>query len=591
MKSNQMDFLTGNRKKLPDTQWQLREVDLSIRELLIQELKIPPLISTIISNRNIDNPDDAKRYLFPDLANLYNPFLMKDMKEAVERIIYAIQRSEKIIIYGDYDADGITSVVILIHFLQKIHKNIQYYIPDRISEGYGLNRRALEILQSVGANLIVAVDCGISDHEQIHYAKKLGIDTVILDHHEISNTLPKAIAVVNPHRSDCRFPFKHLAAVGIAFNYLIALRGALRKEGFWAESDVPNLKEYLDLVALGTIGDVVPLVDENRIFAKFGLELITEGRRTGIAALKSIAGIEGQHVDSTKASFSLIPRINAAGRIGSANDAVELLLSGNKIHAYEQARILDSFNRKRQDIERTIYEGLISRINGSGETEKEGTTPIVFYSKDWHPGVLGIVASRLVDRFGKPAILIGLKDGIGKGSGRSTDFINIYEQLKSCESLLITYGGHRYAAGITIKEENIEEFSKYLSTAIREQTANRKFTAMTTIDAQCTLKDITRDLVDQMDQLAPFGNQNPEPVLCVRNVSVESPSIVGKNHLRMQVRDDHIEHDSIWFSKGQYISDLSKAVLDIVFTPQMHYWNGRTGIQLKMKDVAIRANV
>jgi single-stranded-DNA-specific exonuclease len=460
------------------------------------------------------------------------------------------------------------------------------YIPDRISEGYGLNRPAVERFRSEGISLIVTVDCGISDHEPIAYARQLGIDTVILDHHELSDTLPEAVAAVNPHRKDCAFPFKHLAAVGIVFNFLIALRGTLREEGFWTNNGYPNLKEYLDLVALGTIGDIVPLFDENRIFVKIGLDLMTEDRRVGISALKLVSGIENQVIDSSKASFCLIPRINAAGRVALAKDAVELLLAENLEQGNELARKLDGFNRKRQVMEKAIFSEILEQIGNRVEAGEPG--PLVFSSPKWHPGVIGIVASRMVDRFGRPAILISLKDGIGKGSGRSVTDFNIYQGLKRCESLLLSFGGHRYAAGISIREEDIEKFSAAFREVVYENRSQIDFTAVTTIDAQCGLTEINHELLSQLNRLAPFGSRNPEPILCVRNVSVTSPLIVGNNHLKMRVSSDGVSRDSIWFGNGRFLSELSTGVFDIVFTPQINYWNGSSDIQLKMRDAAVR---
>lgn len=572
--------------RLPMTRWRFQEGNDSIQELLVRELGLSPILSRILMSRDITNTDDAHRYLSPSLSDLHNPFLMQDMRKAVDRLVRAIQRQERVVIYGDYDADGITSVVALFRFLRQCHENVTYHIPDRITEGYGLNRAAVERLRSEGVSLIVTVDCGISDHEPIAYARQLGMDTIILDHHELSDTLPEAIAAVNPHRKDCLFPFKHLAAVGIVFNFLIALRGVLREEGFWKNNGYPNLKEYLDLVALGTIGDMVPLLDENRIFVKIGLDLMTEDRRIGISALKLVSGIENQVIDSSKASFCLIPRINAAGRVALAKDAVELLLAKNSEQADELAKKLDGFNRKRQAMEKEILNEILEQIGNRLETG--AIVPLVFSSPKWHPGVIGIVASRMVDRFGRPAILISLKDGVGKGSGRSVPDFNIYQGLKRCESLLLSYGGHRYAAGISIREEDIEKFSAVFREIVYENRLETDFTAFTTIDAQCCLMEVNHELLSQFDRLAPFGSRNPEPILCVRNVSIASPSIVGNNHLKMRVRSDGVSRDSIWFGNGRFLSALSTGVLDIVFTPQINYWNGSSDIQLKMRDAAVQ---
>jgi single-stranded-DNA-specific exonuclease len=572
--------------KLPTTQWHLRAGNPDVQKLLIRELGVSPLISQIIEGRSISDPDEARRYLSPSLNDLHNPFLMQDMGKAVDRLIRALYGNEKMVIYGDYDADGITSVVILLHFVRLIHREVTYYIPDRIKEGYGLNRNAVDRFRAQGISLIVTVDCGISDHDSIAYASSLGMDTIILDHHEIPATLPRAVASVNPNRKDCHFPFKHLAAVGIVFNFLIALRGALRKEGFWKQNSYPNLRDYLDLVALGTIGDIAPLKDENRILVKIGLELISEAKRVGLRALKLVAGIDQQAIDAGKASFSLIPRINAAGRIASATDAVELLLSHDAKQAEELAQRLDGHNRKRQVMEKAIFNEILEDLENSTEVPEAG--PLVYASANWHPGVIGIVASKLVDRFGRPAILISLKDGVGKGSGRSIPSFNIYDGLKRCEAHLISYGGHRYAAGISIREENIASFSSLFRGILLENHSETDFIVCTTIDAQCSLSDITPELLSQIDLLAPFGSLNPEPVLCVRNVSIAAPTIVGNNHLKMRIRENGVCCNSIWFSKGQYINDVSAAPLDIVFTPQINNWNGSSDIQLKMRDVALQ---
>ena len=573
-----------NTKSLPTTQWRLSEGDRGVQELLIRELGINPIISRILTNRDISNADEARKYLSPSLSDLHNPFLMKDMQKGVHRLIKAIYNKEKIVIYGDYDADGITSVVVLLKFLKEIIHTAAYYIPDRINEGYGLNKNAIDKMKNNGVKLIITVDCGISDIEEVSYARMIGIDTIILDHHKVPDEIPTAVAVINPHQNDCQFPFKHLAAVGIVFNFLIALRSSLRKDGFWRNNRHPNLKEYLDLVALGTIGDISPLIDENRIFTKIGLDLITDSKRIGLRALKEISGLENQAIDSERVSFCLTPRINAAGRVGSPRDAVQLLLADNVKEAREIARKLDVYNRKRQAMEKTILGEILEEIKKTSDPEKSSS--FVFASPRWHPGVIGIVASRLVDLYCRPIILISLKDSIGKGSGRSIEDFNIYEGLKRCGSLLLSYGGHQYAAGISIREEDIKKFTSLLNNVIQEDLKASDFTTQTIIDAECNLNDITHDLLYQIDTLAPFGRKNPEPILCVKNVNVTTSAIVGNNHLRMRVNGDGVSCNSIWFSKGHFIHTLSGSALDIVFTPQINHWNGSDNIQLKMRDVA-----
>ena len=568
---------------LPITRWKLSEKREDIQSLFVREFKLNPIIAQILINRNIVDLDTARRYLNSSLHDLHSPFLMKDMKKGVERVIRAIQGGEHIAIYGDYDADGITSLAVLYRFLQVIHEHVQYYIPDRVSEGYSLNRTAIDSLKGRNVSLIITVDCGVSDREQIEYASSLGMDTIVLDHHEVPPQIPDAAAVINPNRSDCPFPFKQLAGVGIVFNFLIALRGGLRNIGFWSNRTYPNLRDYLDLVALGTIGDLSPLVDENRIFARIGLELINEDRRVGLKALRDTAGLGNTAIDSSVASFAIIPRINAAGRVGTPEDAVRLLLTDDPAEAQRLAARLETCNRERQRLEKTIFDEIIARIHSMGDTKDKGA--LVLASPEWHPGVIGIVASRVVDRFYRPTILISLKDGIGKGSGRSIAEFNLYEGLKLCDPLLISYGGHRYAAGISVKEGDIERLSEVLGGIVKEGLVVQELIPETFIDAQCSLNQITHELVSQFDRLAPFGTRNPEPIICARNVQVSYPTVVGNKHLKMRVYGDGVSCSSIWFNKGDYAQDIEGVRLDIAFTPQINYWNGSSNIQLKVRDI------
>lgn len=571
---------------LPVTQWKLKDTGHNnIEESLAKEFGIHRIISQMIANRHIASLEEARCYLHPSLNDLRSPFLMQDMKIGINRLMKAIYDGEDIVIYGDYDADGITSVVVLYKFIKELTTHLSYYIPDRVQEGYGLKIPVIDQFKSRNVKLIITVDCGVSDVEQIAYAKSIGIDTIVLDHHEITDQLPAAVACINPTRSDCSFPFKHLAGVGIAFYFLIALRGALRKEGFWKDGKYPNLKEYLDIVALGTIGDIAPLVRENRIFAKIGLELVTEGKRPGIKALKEVSGIDGQLIDSFKASFCLIPRINAAGRIASPLDAVELLLSENMDEARPLAEKLDLHNRRRQAMERDILSEILGQLGTNPDLENINS--LVFSSDKWHPGVVGIVASRLVDLFSRPTFVISLKNGVGKGSGRSVSDFNIHKGLQQCAPLLLSFGGHYRAAGISIKEDDIDEFAIMLDEIIRNSVQSSEMVAHTVIDAECHLQDISLDLIHQMAMLAPFGCENSEPILCARNIKVSSPVVVGNNHLKMRLTSEGASCNAIWFSMGKYLGAINGANLDVVFSPQINYWNGSSDIQLKMKDAAI----
>jgi len=580
-----------NRKgpfMIPTTRWNFPRPDGDAERALREELSVEPLTSRILVNRGIVDTDRAKKFFNPVLADLHNPFLMVDMKRGVDRVVEALYRKEPLAVYGDYDADGITSTVCLVKFLREIHPRVSYYIPHRLSEGYGLNREAVDDIRSRGARLIITVDCGITDHDAIEYARSTGVDTVILDHHKVPDSLPRAAAVINPQRSDCPFPFKYMAAVGIVFNFLIALRGTLRTAGFWTGRPYPNLREYLDLVTIGTLGDISPLLDENRIFVKIGMDLINEGKRPGIRALKDRATYAPSGpLDAVDVSFYLVPRINAAGRLGSAEDAVRLLLTDDPLEAARLAERLDGFNRERQEIERNIFEDILLRMRSDESLRKRGF--LVFASESWHPGVIGIVASKLVDRFYRPAILISLREGIGKGSGRSIAEFNLYEWLKkSCEPFLLGYGGHRYAAGLSIREEDIDELSSTLNKAILESIHLSELIPRTSIDAECGLEEIGWKLMEDFAKLAPFGNANPEPVLCARDIRVTSPVVLKNNHLKMQVQDRETSHGSIWFKKAHLFRQMSCGDrMDIAFTPQTNRWNGVSTIQLKLRDAAV----
>ncbi len=574
--------------KLPLSRWKFeQDNDKNATESLSREFGIHSIISQILVNRGFRDIESARHYLYPSLNDLHSPYLMKDMKKGVSRLMKAIHDKEKIVIYGDYDADGITSVVILYKFISEVTPLIGYYIPDRINEGYGLKISAIDKFKKDNVGLIITVDCGISDVEQIAYAQSIGIDTIVLDHHEISGTLPPTAASINPNREGCAFPFKGLAGVGIAFNFLIALRGVLSKEGFWKDKNYPNLKEYLDIVTLGTIGDIAPLVDENRIFTKTGLELITEGQRPGIKALKEVSGVDNQIIDSFKASFSLIPRINAAGRIASPSEAVKMLLTDDPGEARLLAEKLDSFNRNRQLMEKKIISDILDIIASDKSYEKMNA--FVFASDQWHPGIVGIVASRIVEMFNRPTFIISLNNGVGKGSGRSVSGFNIYKGIQQCSDLLLSFGGHYHAAGISIKEENIAEFTGLLNEISGKSSDFLDVSSLITIDSECSLETINADFIAQMGILAPYGSKNPEPVLCARNVRASSLVIVGNNHLKMCVNRNGTSRDSIWFNMGRYLSSLNGTSFDIAFTPQINNWNGSPDIQLKIKDVNIIA--
>ncbi|MEW6616011.1 MAG: single-stranded-DNA-specific exonuclease RecJ [Thermodesulfobacteriota bacterium] len=562
--------------------WCVKEPDKETQRLLSRELNISPITSQLLINRGIKDVEQAHQFLFPSLSHLHPPLMMKDMEKALERITKSIIENEKIVIYGDYDVDGITSVAVLITFLRKVNTHVSYYIPHRLSEGYGLNSEALEKISSLGTKLLITVDCGIMNHQEIISAQRNGIDVIVTDHHEVPDTLPPAYAILNPKQEGCNFPFKSLAGVGIAFNLIIALRTKLRDMGFWNNEKVPNLKEYLDLVALGTIADIVPLTDENRIFVKFGLEQLTNSQRPGIIALKKVSGLKDTVITPGMVGFRLAPRINAAGRLSRGDNGVLLLITGDLKEAEDIANVLDAENTERQQIENRIIEeakGLVENNEGllTGRT-------IILASPDWHSGVIGIVASKLAEDYYKPTVMISLDRGIGKGSARSIEGFHLYEGLKGCAYLLEGFGGHKYAAGLTIDEKNIPEFQNIFEEIVKKALSEEDFIPRIHIDAHVALRELAEVFLGEMEMLSPFGPSNPEPTFYSSMLSVSGSSIVGNGHLKLKVKEGGIIYDAIGFNMGKDVLPINQGI-KAAFTPQINEWNGTRTIQLRLKDI------
>ena len=575
--------MTSNQCYQNKKRWRVREPELALQKTLAASLNISTITSQLLINRGISDIQQAERFLSSTLSDIRSPLGMKGMKEGVERVQKALHNKEKIAIYGDYDVDGITSTSILLMFLKSAGANVSYYIPERIAEGYGLNADAISKLAERGVTLLITVDCGISDHAELKLAKELGMDVVVTDHHEVPGDLPPAYAIINPKQSGCPFPFKNLAGVGVAFNFIIALRATLRDEGFWKEKEVPNLKEYLDLVALGTIADVVPLVDENRIFVKYGLMELTASTKPGIIALKEISGLNDVPINAGMVGYRLAPRINAAGRVGKGVDGVRLLTSESYDEAASIAKLLDDGNKERQGLEEVILREATEMVESGLISDRKS---IVLASESWHPGVIGIVASRIAEKYYRPTVMIAIKDGVGKGSARSIHSFMLYEGLKECSHLLNEFGGHDYAAGLSINEENIEKFSDAFERVASNKLSDEDMVPEMDIDATMDLNDVTEGLVKELDNLAPFGEANPEPLLCSTGLGIADCKVVGNNHLKMRVKQGRTVRDAIGFGMGNL--NLSPGInLDTAFIPQINLWNGGKSIQLKLKDVRI----
>jgi single-stranded-DNA-specific exonuclease len=565
------------------TSWHVTEPQPELRTSIARTLNISPLVSQVLINRGVDSPDKASSFLAARLSDLHSPFLMKDMARAVDRIITAIERREHICVYGDYDVDGITATASLVLFLQSCGSSVSFYIPGRVEEGYGLSIEALDrICARSNARLLITVDCGVSDADAITCANSRGIDVIVTDHHEMPDNRAPAYATINPKQHDCAYPFKGLAGVGVAFNLIMGLRKTLREHGAWENRQEPNLREYLDLVALGTIADIVPMIDENRIFVRNGLDELTRAARPGIKALKNICCSAQDAVTVTTVAYRLAPRLNAAGRIGDAELAVRLLLSETMDAALPLARAIDQENTRRRQIEsRTLTEArkLLQPYRDDAA--------LVLASHDWHPGVVGLCASRLANELHRPAVLIACdKDrGIGRGSVRTIEGVDVHAALRQCAAVLRTYGGHKSAAGLSIELNTIEEFRErfnaFCSSAARD---SRDAPERITIDAEVCLQELSCGVVQDIETLSPFGPQNPEPVFCSPDLKYYSHMMVGNGHLKLKIKEAGRFYDAIGFNMAARY-ELGEASIRLAFIPQINMYNGQKSIQLKLRDI------
>jgi single-stranded-DNA-specific exonuclease len=563
--------------------WEISPPNPTLQKTFSRELEISPITAQVLANRGINQIDQAHQFLHPSLSHLHSPFLMKDMDKAVDRVIQALLRREKILIYGDYDVDGITSTAILILFLNTIQLPCCYHIPHRIKEGYGLHCDTIMKFAQQGVKLIITADCGINDMDAVKKAQEMGVDVIITDHHEVPDEIPPANAVLNPKQGDCSFPFKSLAGVGVVFNLIIALRAKLRERGEWKDREVPNLRRYLDLVAMGTVADLAPVQGENRIFVRFGLEELTKGSRLSTRVLKEACGLKEGIVTSGNIGFQLAPRLNAAGRLGEAQKAIELLVTQELRKADKLARELSQENSRRQRIEEDILKEIMDRIKGDDRL-LQGRS-LVFTSQSWHPGVIGIVASRLVEHYYRPTILISLDGDRGKGSGRSIEGFDLYEGIKRCSPMLLSFGGHRFAVGLTIESNKIEAFKNRFEELVSQGCKPSDFIPRIRIDSEVPLPTIEREFIEELSLLAPFGVSNPKPIFCSGELRVTDSRIVGENNLKLRV-EQNVTYDAIGFHMG-HLHPLESKRVRIAFVPQINEWQGVRNIQLELRDILI----
>lgn len=557
------------------TRWQAAEVDPDLCGQLAEKLEVHPTVARMLIRRGIQEPEQAERFLFPKLHDLYDPFLLDGMREAVERIRRALDQKEKILIYGDYDADGVSSTSLLMRVFRGLGADVDYYIPNRFREGYGINKEALQLAKDRGFQLIISVDTGISAVEEAQFARELGLDLIITDHHEPPEKLPEALAVINPKKPGCPYPFDMLAGVGVAFKLATAVLGR-----------VPE--ELLEIVALGTIADLVPLVDENRIFATYGLKRMNLREHAGISALLEIAGIE-REVSAGHVGFALGPRINASGRLDSADLAVELMITSDYQQALTMAEELDRMNRERQQLVEEMAEEAAREVESDPERHRY---VIVVAKPGWNVGVVGIVASRLVEKYYRPVLVLGIDDekGMAKGSARSIAGFDIYKALTACKDLLPHYGGHSMAAGMTLPAGDLPLLHERLTQLAKEWLTPEDYIPLSVADDELTLDKVEPLLIDQLQSLAPYGMGNPTPLFIVRGAHVTRVQLMGQqnNHLKLYIEAGGKQLEAVGFRLADLAEEMTPhARVELLGELQMNEWNGKRTPQLLIRDMAI----
>ncbi len=554
MNSCILTSIKGNKKKL-----EIKKKCFENKNIDIKDIRLHSATKNILENRNIKSYEEIKSFLFPSLSNLYNPFLLKDMDIAVDRIIKALMKNERVFVVGDYDTDGVTSTSLLLKFFQEIGIEAYFYIPKR-DDGYGLSLDAIKKAVEYNAKLIVTVDNGITSVDEIEFARTVGIDIVVTDHHEPQDELPKAYAIVNPKRDDSVFPFKELSGVGVAFNLVMAIRNKLRTMNFFKKNNQPNLKKYLDLVALGTLADIVPLLDENRICVKFGLSN-TYPSCIGLESLKKVSGVNG-NLTSRNVGFSIAPRINAAGRLYDASIVVDMFMKDDLQEAEEIANRLDEINKERRRLQTQIVSEIERDIADSNDSV------IVASKKGWHRGVIGIAASTISYKYSKPTIIISEMDNVSVGSGRSVLGIDLFGSIQSVSGMLERFGGHKMAVGISIKNQLIDSFREKINSIIEEKYGEQGSMSSYNIDCEVSLSIFDRGFLEELSKLEPYGHSNEEPLFLVRHAIIKEKTLILNKYPKYLINDGDANIWMVAFERGL---DLEIGYMyDIIFTAGMN---------------------
>ncbi|MFH1808514.1 MAG: single-stranded-DNA-specific exonuclease RecJ [Pseudomonadota bacterium] len=561
-------------------QWIVAEPDQRVAELA-QQHQLSPLVVQVLLNRGLDEADMLGRFLSPQLGQLRDPSTLAGMDQAVTRLVGALEAREQIGVFGDYDVDGVTSTAVVSWTLNQLGGRVLRHVPHRLLDGYGLSEAGLRVLADQGASLIVAVDCGVTAHAEIRAAQAMGLDVIVVDHHALEASLPDAVAVVDPLRSDDHSGLDGLAAVGLAFFLCVALRRALRERGFFATREEPDLRQLLDLVALGTVADQVPLTDQNRILVHAGLKVLQQASRPGIQALCEVARADPARLTSSRLAFQLAPRINAAGRLGDAMAAVDLMLTDDPVQARSLASMLDVANSERRSIENLVFEQACALVEAAGR----GAIPeaIVIGDPGWHPGVVGIVASRLVERYGRPSLLVGAE---GRGSGRSVPGFNLHEALAAVQHHLIGFGGHAQAVGVRMRHQDLPALQNDLASEAARALGQAAEAPPLMLDARLRVAELDIGLAEELQRLAPFGRGNPEPLFVLDDVHFVSRSQVGGHHVRFVVEEAGRTASGIAFHMADRLEagDFADGA-QLAVVPEVDEWNGRRRLSLRTVDV------
>ncbi|GAB4315118.1 MAG: single-stranded-DNA-specific exonuclease RecJ [Bacteroidales bacterium] len=579
-----------------EKRWVIKEQgDTQAVAELARALNIDKTLANLLVQRGITTFDEARLFFRPSLDQLHDPFLMKDMEKAIDRIEAAIQNNEKILVYGDYDVDGTTAVSLVYTFLNSFYQNLGFYIPDRYDEGYGVSYKSIDFAAKEGYSLVIVLDCGIKAVEKIKYAKEKGIDYIIADHHRPGDVLPEAVAVLDPKRSDCPYPYDELSGCGVGFKLIQAM--AIRRNIPFEE-----LHQYLDLVVVSIASDIVKITGENRILAYYGLKLINSRPRPGIEAILKFCGITrvsnpldenpeyrfNKNLTISDLVFLIGPRINAAGRVESANNSVRLLISQSTEEAEQYARLINELNTERKDLDAQTTEEATRMIYEHPEMNKLPAT--IVYHPEWHKGVIGIVASRLIETFYKPTIVLTRSNGLITGSARSVKDFDIYDAVDACSDLLEHFGGHKYAAGLSLKPDNLDKFIKRFQEFVQENITPQMLQPVVEIDAVISLNDITKKFFRILKQFAPFGPGNMKPVfMSEKLIDTGFGRIVGKNHLKLEVVHKNIRGypiPAIAFQQGDYYDlVINGSTFNLCYQIEENEWNGVVNLQLNVKDI------